>query len=164
MSKWKFTDIEELKTYGKELISHGPLTDERLEDALRQTEIFRKFSLVQIRTRIYYERLLKKQCAKKLKISWLCIHVLFRQQFFLIVNFIMVFSCSFSEVKTPLNRDSWRHSSRGYNTSTGETQRHSSWFIFWKIKIHFTTLELSIILWIFCINEFTSYSTFLLLS
>ena len=69
MSKWKLTEIQELKTYGKELISRGPLTDERLEDALRQTETFRKFSLFQIRTRINYERLLKKQYAKKLTIS-----------------------------------------------------------------------------------------------
>ena len=67
VSKWKLTDIQELKTYGKELISHGPLTDERLEDALRQTEIFRKFSLVQIRTRINYERLLKNSVLKNLK-------------------------------------------------------------------------------------------------
>ena len=78
VSQWKLTDIKEIKTYGKQLISCGPLTDVRSDDVLRQTENFKKFLLVQIRVRINYERLLRKQSTKKLNISRLYIHLLLR--------------------------------------------------------------------------------------
>ena len=65
MSKWKLTDIKELQTYGKELISGGPLTDDRLEGVLRQTEIFENFSFVGPGSIM---RVKRKQSAKKLKI------------------------------------------------------------------------------------------------
>ena len=55
VSKWKLTDIKELQTYGKEFISGGPFADDRLEDVLRQTEVFEKFLYAQIKNRINYE-------------------------------------------------------------------------------------------------------------
>ena len=88
VSQWKLTDIKEIKTYGKQLISCGPLTDVRSDDVLRQTENFKKFLLVQIRVRINYERLLRKQSTKKLNISRLYIHLLLRHGAIFLVSIL----------------------------------------------------------------------------